>query len=239
MSQDNSADSLRRSAEHCVKLLGGRKSIDIFQPARQDPKIPVEDVMRTLTKLKAEGLFQGIGLSEVSAETVRRATDVGDVAAVEIELSLWSLDPLSNGLVDVCTTRQIPIIAYSPLGQGFLTGTIRSPHDLAADDYRQYSPRFQPDAFAQNLKLVEEVENIAAKKRVTPSQVAVAWVASLSKDGLAVIPLPGASSEARVAENSMVIELSNAELTSIAQVLDGFKVQGERYGGPLADMMDG
>ncbi|KAL2823788.1 NADP-dependent oxidoreductase domain-containing protein [Aspergillus cavernicola] len=223
---DGTPEGIRASVEAALSILDGVKKIDIFECARVDPAVPIETTIETLAALVKEGKIGGIGVSEASAATLRRAHAVHPIAAAEIELSLFTSDPLSNGVLDTCHELGIPLIAYSPLGRGFLTGQFRKYEDLAEKDFRRYLPRFQPDAFDNNIKLVEAVDVIATRKSVTVAQVAIAWVRAQG-----AIPIPGATTEKRVLENYHDVTLSVGELEEIQRVLDTLPVQGERYGG--------
>lgn len=162
---DNSPGGIRKSVDNCLEVLDGKAFLDIFLPARIDPQVPVEESVRALTEYVKAGKIGGYGLSECSAETIRRAHAVHPVSAVEIELSLFATHTLSNGVAQTCSELKILIIAYSPLSRGFLTGQINKLDDIPENDGRRRFPRFQPDVFELNLKLVEEIK-----------QVAIAWV---------------------------------------------------------------
>ncbi|KAK6952494.1 hypothetical protein Daesc_007033 [Daldinia eschscholtzii] len=217
---DGSPEGIRASVEKALEILGGTKTIDIFECARVDPKVPVETSIEVLAELVKEGKIRGIGLSEVSANTIRRAHAVHPISAVEVELSLFTPDPLHNGVVDTCHEP------YSPVGRGWLTGELRKLDDLPADDYRRMLPRFQPEVFDQNFKLVEAVENIAKRKGVTTAQVAIGWVVSQG-----AIPIPGSTRAERIIENARAAELTDEELVEIQRILDTLPIGGERYGG--------
>ncbi|KAI9050725.1 hypothetical protein LZ554_004845 [Drepanopeziza brunnea f. sp. 'monogermtubi'] len=231
MKPDGTAEGVRRSVENCLSLLGGKKGIDVFECARVDKNVPIEETMRALEGLVREGKIGGVALSEVSAETVRRAAKVTKIVAVEVELSLWSLDVLSNGVAEACAQHNIPMVAYSPIGRGMLTGEIKSPNDIPENDMRKKMPRFSPENFSKNLDLVKELQVIAERKGVTPAQLALAWLRSISKkDGKPeIIPIPGATTEARVLENSKDVTLSAGELNAIDEILKDFEVVGDRY----------
>jgi pyridoxine 4-dehydrogenase len=141
---------------------------------------PIEEVMRNLVTLRDEGLFTHIGLSEASATTLKRAVAVAPVAAIEIELSLWSMEPAIMDVVNTCTELSIPLIAYSPLGRGMLTGKWKSLDDIHKDDRRRFWPRFQPGNFEKNLEMVKELEKLAEKKGVTSAELALAFLIRLS-----------------------------------------------------------
>src|SRR5271170_7081715 len=225
---DCSPESVREGIENCLKILDGKKSLDIFECARVDPNIPIETTIGALAELVKEGKISGIALSEVKSETIRRAAAVHPIAAVEVELSLWATDVLTNGVAATCAELGIPIIAYSPMGHGMLTGEITKVEDLPEDDHRRSFPRFQPDVFEKNLELVRELQTLAKEKGCTPAQLALAWVKSLSgKDGNPIIvPIPGAVSAARVKENCEDIKLNAQDEKEIDEILASFKVEG-------------
>ncbi|KAK4167858.1 putative pyridoxal reductase protein [Cladorrhinum sp. PSN259] len=223
---DGSPEGIRASVDYAVKVLDGVKTIDVFELARVDPRVPIETSVQTLAELVQQGKIGGIGLSEVSAATIRKAHAVHPIAAVEIELSLFTADPLHNGIVDTCHELDIPVVAYSPVGRGFLTGELHKLEDLPADDFRRMLPRFQPDAFEQNVKLVEAVEAIAKRKGVTMAQVAIGWVC---RQG--AIPIPGSTKVDRIVENCHPATLTDEEAVEIQKILDAFPVSGQRYGG--------
>lgn len=191
-----------------------------------------ESLQSALAKYVEAGKLGGISLSEVKADTIRRAAKVHPIAAVEVEFSLWATDILENGVATACADLDIPVIAYSPLGRGFLTGEIRKPEDIPEDDMRKHLPRFGPDVFTQNLELVTELENLAQRKGCTPAQLALAWVKHCSeRNGLPVIiPIPGATTEKRVTENMKEVILTDAELNEIDGILKKSPIIGNRYG---------
>ena len=238
---DGTEKGVRRSVDACLAGLDGKKFLDIFECARVDPNTPIETTIGALAKYVKEGKLGGISLSEVKAETIRRAAKVHPICAVEVELSLWATDILENGIAATCAELGIPVVAYSPLGRGFLTGEIKKLEDLPADDFRRHLPRFQPDVFDQNLELVTELEKLAKKKGCTPAQLALAWVKQLSgKKGMPVIiPIPGATTEKRVIENMKDVELNAGDLSEIDAILKKAPVIGDRYGGALAALMNG
>lgn len=161
---DGSREGVRRSIDNILKLLDGKKTLDIFECARIDFETPIETTVGAIAEYVKEGKIKGISLSEVGAETIRRAHKVHPICAVEVELSLWSTDTLENGIAATCAELGIPIVAYSPLGRGFLTGEIKSLNDIPDGDFRKTMPRFQPDAFEKNLEMVEELQKLAKKK---------------------------------------------------------------------------
>ncbi|KAL1742552.1 NADP-dependent oxidoreductase domain-containing protein [Schizophyllum fasciatum] len=236
---DGSRETVRANATRCAKVLEGVKKIDIFECARKDPKVDIEETVGALAELVADGTIGGIGLSEVGAETIRRAAKVHPIAAVEVEGSLWATDILKNGVATTCGELGIPIVAYCPLGRGFLAGKFKKVEDLPAP-LREF-PRFQPGVFEQNIRLVHEVEALAAKKGYTAAQVAISWVASLSlKPGMPpILALPGSSKAERAAENTKLVELTEDDMKELDEIVARCTVVGERYGGPGAALMWG
>ncbi|KAF2182199.1 Aldo/keto reductase [Zopfia rhizophila CBS 207.26] len=228
---DGSKKNVQRSIDECLKQLDGKKFLDLFECARVDKDVPIEDTVSYIAEYVKAGKVGGISLSEVNANTIRKAAKVHKIAAVEAEFSLWVTDILENGVAKVCAELDIPIVAYSPLGRGFLAGKFKSYNDLPADSPLKIFPRFQPDVFDENLKLVKEVEKIAAKKGCTPGQIAIGWVIAHSgKNGLPqILPIPGATAEERVAENMKPAELSEEDMASIDAILKNFAVLGQRY----------
>ncbi|CZS90819.1 hypothetical protein WAI453_003947 [Rhynchosporium graminicola] len=231
MKPDGSPEGVRTSIENCLRLLDGKKSIDIFECARVDKNTPIETTMKALEGYVKVGKIGGIALSEVSAATVRRAAKVTKIVAVEVELSLFATDILSNGVAAACAENDIPVVAYSPVGRGFLTGEIKSPDDIPEGDLRKKMPKFLPENFHKNIDLVEKLQSIAKQKGCTPAQLAVAWIRSISKkDGNPeFFPIPGASTEARVIENSKDFTLSAEDLKAIDSILSSFTPVGDRY----------
>ena len=233
-------ERLRKSVENCVKLLGGTKKIDMFECARVDTTVGIESSTRTLGELVKEGLIGGVSLSEVSAESVHRAVKVHPIVAVELEVSLWEDNILKNGVAEACAEHSIPIVAYSPIGKGFLTGKIKTPDDLPEGDPRLRFPRFSPENFPKNVELVQKIQAIAGRKGCTPGQLALAWVRQLSdRPGMPrFIPIPGSTNVERVKENMHVVDLSKAELAEIDKVLSTFQVTGTRYPAALMSHVD-
>ncbi|OAX83439.1 hypothetical protein ACJ72_02202 [Emergomyces africanus] len=229
---DGSEENIRRSVDECLRVLDGVKEIDLFQCARLDPKYPVEEIIGHLAKLMKEGKFKSIGLSEVDAETIRRAHKVHPIAAVEVELSLWCPDILENGVAAACKELGIPMVAYSPLGRGALTGRITKPSDIPAGDIRNYLPRFQEAALAANKKFVGKIESFAQRKGITPAQTALNWIRTLSNDSNmpTIIPIPSAKSKERVAENLQTLPLFSAEeMKEIDEMVKESNIVGARY----------
>ncbi|KAK0618126.1 NADP-dependent oxidoreductase domain-containing protein [Bombardia bombarda] len=224
-------DGVRASVENSVCLIGGKGRIDQFEPARKDPKVEIETTIEAFNEHVKAGNIGGVALSEVSAQTIRRAAKVGNITAVEVELSLWNTEPLENGVAQACAELDIPIIAYSPLGKGMLTGQVKSFHDIPEGDFRRMLPRFQPDVFATNLRLVSEVEKLAERKGCTAAQIAINWILAVSRrPGMpTIVPIPGASTVERVKENAVEVELTEDDMAEIERLLKEFAPVGDRY----------
>jgi pyridoxine 4-dehydrogenase len=220
-----SPEQIRASVDKCLTLLDGLKSIDLFEPARVDPNVPIEESVEALAQLINEGKIGSYGLSEVNAQTIRRAHAVHPPAAVEIELSLFSQGGLEKGgVVETCRELGIPVVGYSPLDRGWLTGQFKTLDDLPKDDFRHWYPRFQPGNFEKNVELAEAVEEVAKKKGTTSAQVAIAWV---QQQG--VLPIPGSTKVERVLENTKHVELTQAETEELEKALSKATVSGHRY----------
>jgi aryl-alcohol dehydrogenase-like predicted oxidoreductase len=217
---------VRSACDASLKRLGV-DTIDLYYLHRADARVPIEDTVGAMADLVRAGKVRWIGLSEVSPETLARACDVHPVAALQSEYSLWTRDP-EDGVLDACRRLGVGLVAYSPLGRGFLTGAIRSPDDFEADDYRRNNPRFQGENFAKNLALVDTVTTIAHDKDVTPAQLALAWVLAQGED---VVPIPGTKRRRYLYENiaALAIELSANDLAAIDSAFPRAAVQGPRY----------
>lgn len=223
---DCTETGIRNSVQEIHRVLDGCKFVDLFECARVDPNVPIEDSVATLKALIEEGKIGAYGLSEVSSKTIRRAHAVHPVGAVEVEISLFSRHALESGVAATCHELGIPLVGYSPLDRGWLTGELKKYEDLSKDDYRQGFPRFQPGNFEQNVKLAEFVEKLAKKKGYTSPQVAIAWVRSQG-----ALPIPGATKASRVIENCKAkdVVLDATELEEIQKKLDEIKIVGHRY----------
>ncbi|BCS23491.1 aldo/keto reductase family protein [Aspergillus puulaauensis] len=228
---DGSVEGTRRTLDDCIKQLNGRKKIDQFEFARRDQTVPMEVTFGVLNEYIEAGKLGGVALSEVRAETIHEAVKHTKVVAVEAELSLFETGPLENGVAAACAQYGIPLVAYSPISRGLLTGQIRKFDDLPADSMQRKFPRFQPQNFEINMQLVAKVEELARAKGCTAAQLAINWVRSLSRrPGMpTIIPIPGATTAARVEENSKVIDLGDSELAQIDAILAKFTTAGERY----------
>ncbi|KAK1597880.1 aldo/keto reductase [Colletotrichum navitas] len=229
---DGSPEGIRRSLDNIIGQLKGRKKVDIFECARRDKNTPLEVTFGVIQKEYIDtGKVGGICLSEVSAATIHEAVKHAKIVGVEVELSLFSTDILDNGVATACAQYGIPIIAYSPVGRGMLTGQIKTLGDIPQGDIRRHMPRFQPDTFGINIKLAEQVEELARKKGVTPAQLAIGWTIALSRRlGMPeIIPIPGATTAERVNENANLVELTDEEMSEIDVTLAKFEVVGGRY----------
>ena len=231
MKPDGTEEGVRASVDNCLKLLDGKKKLDLFECARVDPNTPIETTIKALAEYVKAGKLGGISLSEVKAETIQRAHKVHPIAAVEVELSMWETGILTNGVAETCAELSIPIVGYSPLGRGFLTGDIKSLDDMGKDDLRRHFPRFSPENFPKNVELVHKIEALAQKKGCRPSQLALAWVKQLGeKPGMpTIIPIPGATTEARVKENMGFVKLSETDMEEIEKMIKSTEVVGHRY----------
>jgi aryl-alcohol dehydrogenase-like predicted oxidoreductase len=220
------ADYVRAACEASLKRLNVER-IDLYYQHRVDPATPIEETVGAMAELVKAGKIGGIGLSEPSAQTIRKAHQLFPITAVQSEYSLWSRDP-EDGVLQACSELGIAFVAYSPLGRGFLTGRYRSIDDLDAKDFRRFSPRFQGDNFAKNLALVGKVEEIAKEKQCTPAQLALAW---LLAQGPHIVPIPGTTSVTRLKENLAAADIifSAADLARIAAVAPSGVAAGARY----------
>lgn len=220
---DGSPENVRIAVEGSLKRLG-TDYIDLYYQHRMDPNTPVEETAGALAELIAEGKIRHYGLSEAAPATIRRAHAVHPVTALQTEYSLWSRDPEAELLP---TVRELGIgfVAYSPLGRGFLTGTIRSTDQLDASDFRRHNPRFEGDNLGRNLAIVEKVEAVASELGAKPGQVALAWLLAKGGD---IVPIPGTKRVAYLEENvaADALELSPEQLSALDTV--GAPV-GDRY----------
>ncbi|HML24954.1 MAG TPA: aldo/keto reductase [Aggregatilinea sp.] len=179
-------DYVKAACDRSLQRLG-IDTIDLYYQHRVDPETPIEDTVGAMAELVQAGKVRAIGLSEAGAETIRRAHAVHPITALQTEYSLWSRD-VEGEILSTCRELGITLVAYSPLGRGFLTGKIDSLDDLAPDDWRRNNPRFQGNALRQNMRMVEEIEALAAEKDATPAQIALAWVLAQGDD---IVPIPG------------------------------------------------
>eukprot|EP00877_Chromochloris_zofingiensis_P009086 jgi/Chrzof1/4430/Cz14g12240.t1 len=224
MAFDGSRKHVREACEASLKRLG-TDCIDLYYLHRVDPNTPVKETFEEFKALVNEGKVKCIGISEAGPDDIRAAHAVHPLTAVQLEWSLWSRDA-EEDLVPVCRELGIGIVAYSPLGRGFLTGQITKPEDLPEDDWRRTQPRFQGEAFQKNLDLVEKVKAIAARKRCTPGQLALAWVHAQGED---VFPIPGTKRVKYLEENvkALGVKLTPEDMKELEDL--SAQVAGERY----------
>jgi len=223
---DGSPENVRRACEGSLRRLG-TDHIDLYYQHRVDPDVPIEETVGAMGELVAAGKVRFIGLSEAAAETIRRAHATHPLTAVQSEYSLWTRDP-EDEVLPTLHELGAGLVAYSPLGRGFLTGQIRSLDDLAEDDWRRSNPRFQEEALAENLRLADRVAELAEGIGATPAQVALAWL--LAKSGN-IVPIPGTKSPARLEENAGATEvkLSDAQIAELDAAVSPEAVRGARY----------
>ncbi len=223
---NGSPEYVRRACEASLQRLG-IDTIDVYYQHRVDATVSIEETVGAMAELKMAGKIRFLGLSEASEATIRRAHAVHPITALQTEYSLWSREP-EERLLAVCRELGIGFVAYSPLGRGFLTGRFKTPEDLAPNDWRRNNPRFQTDNFQKNLGIVERVTRVAARKRCTPAQLALAWVLAQGED---VVPIPGTKRRERLEENAAAaeIELTRDELREIDAVLPRGMAAGTRY----------
>ena len=200
-------------------------TIDLLYQHRVDPAVPIEDVAGTVADLIAEGKVRAWGLSEAGPQTIRRAHSVHPVSAVQSEYSLWTRDVERNGVLATCEELGIGFVPFSPLGAGFLTGKIDATTELAPGDFRTISPRFTPEAMAQNMKLVELVRRVAGRKHATPAQVALAWLLAQKPW---IVPIPGTTKLHRLEENlgAVDVALDAEDLREIEEGAAGIAIEG-------------
>jgi aryl-alcohol dehydrogenase-like predicted oxidoreductase len=217
---------VRQAAEGSLRRLGV-ETIDLYYQHRVDPNVPIEETVGAMARLVEEGKVRYIGLSEAGAETIHRAHREHPVSALQSEYSLWSRD-IEDEVIPAIRELGIGLVAYSPLGRGFLTGRFTSPDDFEADDFRRHSPRFQGENFAKNLELVRHVEELARRKGCTASQLALAWVLARGED---VVPIPGTKRRKYLEENLAAadVELTAEDLERIEEIAPVGAAAGTRY----------
>jgi len=223
---DGSPENVRRACEGSLERLGV-EHIDLFYQHRVDPNVPIEETVGAMAELVQAGKVRYLGLSEASAATIRRAHATHPITAVQSEYSLWTRDP-EDEVLPTLRDLGIGLVAYSPLGRGFLTGQIRSLDDLPEDDWRRSNPRFQEDALRENLELADRVTELADRHGVTPAQLALAWVLAKGDD---IVPIPGTKSPRRLEENAAALDvtLSEDEVTELDDAISPDAVRGSRY----------
>jgi len=217
---------VRQSIDGSLRRLGV-DHIDLYYLHRADPATPIEETVGAMAEAVAAGKVRHLGLSEVAGETLRRAHAVHPIAALQSEWSLWSRD-IEDEVVPLCRELGVGIVAYSPLGRGFLTGQIQSLDDLGPDDFRRHNPRFQGAAFQANLDIVTKVRGLAIDKGCTPGQLALAWVQAQGDD---VVPIPGTKRRTYLDENvsALDVRLTAEDLAAIEAVAPKGGFTGDRY----------
>ena len=232
---DGRPEHVRASCEASLRRLG-LDTIDLYYQHRVDPKVPVEETIGAMAGLVREGKVRFIGLSEASPATIRRAHAVHPITALQSELSLFTREH-ERGSLAACRERGIGFVAYSPLGRGFLTGRLKGPQDLAADDWRHSSPRFQDANFETNAALARRVAEVAAEKGCSATQLALAWVLSRGGD---VVPIPG-TKRVRYLEENLAAErvvLEPSDLERLDRLVPPGAAQGDRYGAVASTLID-
>ena len=222
--QDGSADHVRSSIEGSLARLG-TDHVDLYYQHRMDPAVPIEETVGAMADLVKEGKIRHIGLSEAAPETIRRANAVHPITAVQSEYSLWTRDPEAE-VLPTCRELGIGFVPYSPLGRGFLAGRFASPEELDENDFRRSGPRFTGENLDANLRLADKVKEIAVEKRITPAQLAIAWVLARGDD---LVPIPGTKRRTYLEQNaaSLEVELTADDMARIDAELP--VVAGERY----------
>lgn len=217
---------VRQACDGSLRRLGLDR-IDLYYQHRVDPETPIEETIGAMADLIRAGKVRYLGLSEAGTETIRRAHAVYPITAVQSEYSLWTRDP-ENGVLQTCRELGIGFVPYSPLGRGFLTGQIKSFEDLAPDDYRRQSPRFQGANFRKNLDLVQRVSDISREKHCSPAQLALAWVLAQGEE---VVPIPGTKRRRYLQENigALDVNLTSADLARIDEAAPKDSFSGPRY----------
>lgn len=219
-------DYVKQACDASLSRLGV-DYIDLYYQHRVDPNVPIEETIGAMSQLVQEGKVRYLGMSEAAPQTIRRAYTVHEITAIQTEYSLWSRD-VEDEILPVIRELGIGFVAYSPLGRGFLTGQIQTFEDLAEDDYRRFSPRFQGENFTKNLDLVNQIRELAREKDCQPSQLALAWILSQGDD---IVPIPGTKRIQYLEENigALKIQLSKEELYRINEVAPKGVAAGERY----------
>jgi len=224
---DSRPNHIREVVDASLKRLG-IEVIDLLYQHRVDPEVPIEDVAGTVKDLIAAGKVRHFGLSEPGAQTVRRAHAVQPVAALQNEYSLWTRGPETNGILQVCEELGIGLVAYSPLGKGFLTGAMGKDTKISENDFRKLLPRFTPEAMEKNQALVDLLQQIASQKNATAAQIALAWLLARKPW---IVPIPGTTKLHRLEENLAAadVELSVSDLAEIQRAVAEIAIEGERY----------
>ncbi|TCU20082.1 aryl-alcohol dehydrogenase-like predicted oxidoreductase [Rhizobium sullae] len=224
---DSRPEHIKEVAEASLKRLG-IEAIDLLYQHRVDPKVPIEDVAGAVRDLIAEGKVKHFGLSEPGAQTARRAHAVQPVTALQNEYSLWTRGPETNGILEACEELGIGLVAYSPLGKGFLTGAMGKDSKIAENDFRKLLPRFTPEAMEKNQALIDLIKRVGDARNVTPAQIALAWLLAQKPW---IVPIPGTTKLHRLEENlaAAAVKLSTAELAELDDAAAKIQVEGDRY----------
>jgi aryl-alcohol dehydrogenase-like predicted oxidoreductase len=227
-------DYIRKACEGSLRRLDV-DVIDLYYQHRVDPDTPIEETVGAMADLVRQGKVRFLGLSEASADAIRRAHAVHPITALQSEYSLWTRDP-EEEVLGVCRELGIGFVPYSPLGRGFLTGKIKKPGDLQEDDFRHTTPRFQGENFQRNLDVVKRIEEIAREKRCTPAQLALAWVLAQGDD---IVPIPGTKRRKYLQENvrALDVDLTSADLARINEVAPKDAFAGSRYPKAMMDLL--
>jgi aryl-alcohol dehydrogenase-like predicted oxidoreductase len=229
---DSSPANVRRACDSSLQRLG-IDVIDLYYQHRVDPKVPIEETVGAMAELVTAGKVRSLGLSEANAETLRRASKVHLIGALQSEYSLWTRDAETNGVLAACRELGISFVPYSPLGRGFLTGAIQKVSDLDPTDWRRTNPRFTEESLQSNIKLADVVKELAGKKGCSPAQFALAWVLAQGND---MIPIPGTKRVRYLEDNmgALSVQLTNEDLKQTEDRFQRVAVAGERY---APDMM--
>jgi aryl-alcohol dehydrogenase-like predicted oxidoreductase len=224
---NGSPEYVRSSVEGSLKRLG-IDVIDLYYLHRVSPTTPIEETVGAMSRLIEDGKIRHIGLSEASADTLRRASSVHPITALQSEYSLWTRDVEQNGVLETCRELGIGLVPYSPLGRGFLSGELKKFEDLPANDFRRTNPRFQGENFEKNLNLVEKIEELAREKGITASQLALAWVLAQGED---LVPIPGTKRRKYLEQNAAAVDitLTDEELRQIDEIFPLNAAAGQRY----------
>ena len=232
---NGSPDYVRQSCDASLKRLGVTH-IDLYYQHRVDARVSIEDTVGAMAELVHAGKVRYIGLSEAGPQTIRRAHAIHPLTALQTEYSLWSRDP-EDEILPTIRELGIGFVAYSPLGRGFLAGKFKKIEDMAEDDYRRFSPRFQGENFARNLQLVDKINEIAKDKGATPGQIALAWVLAQGND---IVPIPGTTKRHHLDENiaALDISLTGEDISAINAILPKDAASGLRYPEPMMQLLN-
>ena len=232
---DGRPEYVRRACDASLRRLS-TDYIDLYYQHRVDPQVPIEETVGAMAELVTAGKVRHLGLSEAAPETIRRAHAIHPITAVQTEYSLWTRD-VEDRVLPTLRELGIGLVAYSPLGRGFLTGAIRTPQDIAENDWRRNAPRFQGENFERNLELVAAIEGLAERRGVTSAQLALAWVLAQGDD---IVAIPGTTRPQRVEENvaALDMDLANDELARLDEIAPVGAAAGTRYPAQAMGMLD-